>query len=98
MSVVPFRPARHLFTTEMHEPMSEGVAICFGCKNEWIAVTPLGTTRLVCPACLAEKGVFRYEHMPSAGELERVCNCGNKLFCLTTVGHLCPNCGAYQSY
>ncbi len=98
MSVVPFKTSRARFTVDMREPTSEGVAICFGCSQEWHAVAPVGTTRLACPHCYADKGVFRYEHMPSVGELERVCDCGNKLFCLTTSGHLCPNCGTYQSY
>lgn len=35
---------------------------------------------------------------PAHGTLFRRCNCGCELFFITPDGHLCPNCGIYQSY
>lgn len=79
-------------------PHLTGEAFCQQCSHEWIAVAPVGTVRLTCPSCRTEKGLYKYECGVPEGELVRGCNCGNQLFYLTPDGHLCPNCGTYQSY
>jgi len=90
-NVVQFRPAKD----ERH---ASGEAFCLQCRHEWVAVAPTGTVQLQCPQCLTMKGLFKYPCNLEAGAMIRVCNCGNDLFYLTTEGHLCPNCGTYQSY
>jgi len=75
-----------------------GEAFCIGCKHEWVAVATTGTTELECPNCKSMKGIYRFQFMPSEGQLVRECNCGNQLFYLTPDGHLCANCGLYQRY
>jgi len=79
-------------------PTAVGEAFCIGCDHVWTASAPVGTTQLECPNCKALKGHFRFEHAPAEGTLVRQCNCGNQLFYLTPEGHLCANCGVYQSY
>ena len=75
-----------------------GEAFCYFCKHEWVAVVPTGVTEFECPACETEKGRFKFPFYPKEGQMIRVCNCGNELFYLTPDGHLCVNCGIYQSY
>lgn len=75
-----------------------GQAFCMACQHEWEAVVPMGTTDLECPGCHTMKGRLRFEYYPPEGEKIRVCNCGNSYFYLTEVGHLCANCGIYQTY
>jgi hypothetical protein len=75
-----------------------GDAFCIACKHEWLAVAPTGTTQLECPECQTMKGRFKFEYAPSVGQMVRECNCGNQYFYLTPDGHLCANCGIYQSY
>lgn len=73
-----------------------GEAFCIACGHTWIGVAPTGTVHLECPGCGAHKGRWKFEFYPT--ELVRTCNCGNQLFYLTPEGHLCANCGMYQSY
>ena len=80
------------------EQHGQGEAFCLGCGHAWQAVAPTGTTRFECPECHAMKGLWRFEFAPTTGQMVRECNCGNQLFYLTTEGHLCANCGTYQSY
>lgn len=89
-NVVPFpeKPRQH----------GVGAAFCLGCGHEWTAVAPTGTTHLECPACHTEKGHWKFEFMPSVGQMVRTCDCGNQLFYLTPEGHMCANCGIYQEY
>lgn len=75
-----------------------GEAFCIACDHSWVAVAPTGTLALECPECGAMKGHWKFEFMPSVGQEVRECNCGNQLFYLTPVGHLCANCGIYQVY
>lgn len=92
MSVVPFaRPSQK----EQH---GHGAAFCIGCQHTWQAVAPTGTTVFECPACGSMKGKWAFEFYPSEGQKVRECDCGNQLFYLTPDGHLCANCGIYQSY
>jgi len=92
MSVTPFR------RKQIDDQHGQGLAFCIGCSHHWQAVAPTGTTQLECPSCHAMKGKWRFEFQPSAGQMVRECNCGNQLFYLTPDGHLCANCGIYQSY
>ena len=80
------------------EKHGAGEAFCLRCKHEWVGVAPIGADQLECPSCLTMKGVFRFPFEPKVGEVWRECGCGNHLFYLTPEGHLCPNCGIYQSY
>lgn len=90
--VIPFgEPA----TTEQH---GTGEAFCIGCDHTWTAVAPTGTTALECPNCGAHKGKWKFEFYPSETQKVRVCVCTNQLFYLTPDGHMCANCGTYQSY
>lgn len=75
-----------------------GEAFCFQCRHEWVAVAETGAVQLECPECHALKGLFKFPYNVSTGQLVRECACGNQLFYLTPEGHLCPNCGIYQSY
>lgn len=70
----------------------QGKARCLGCRHEWQAVVPVGTTQLDCPECGAWKGVLLGEYVP---ELAWECECGCSLFYLTQDGQMCPNCGLY---
>lgn len=79
-------------------PKSEGRAFCFRCRYEWDAIAGVGVVDLECPKCGTMKGRFRFECQPPEGRLVRVCACGNKYFYLTQEGHMCVNCGIYQSY
>ncbi len=83
---------------EPETPHGAGEAFCFQCKYEWTAVAPVGTTQLQCPECLTYKGLMKFPYAPPADKLRRQCNCGNQLFYLTLEGHMCCNCGVYQSY
>jgi hypothetical protein len=92
MTVIAFRKP------EPQQQHAAGEAFCICCGHTWIAVAPTGTTQLECPECHTMKGHWKFEFAPSPGELVRECNCGNQLFYLTPQGHLCANCGVYQSY
>lgn len=87
-----------IFIHKKTEQTASGEAFCINCKHEWIAVCPTGTVQLECPKCLTMKGLFKYPFSPQPGSLIRVCNCGNELFYITPEGHMCANCGIYQSY
>ncbi len=95
MTVVPFKRPDSVPATEQH---GAGEAFCVGCGHTWAAVAPTGTVNLQCPACQSEKGRWKFEFAPSPGQMVRECGCGNQLFYLTPDGHLCANCGIYQSY
>ena len=90
--VLPFRQP------EPEKQYGSGEAFCIGCNHEWVAVAETGTTQMECPVCHAHKGRYKFEFMPKEGSLVRECNCGNQLFYLTPDGHMCANCGTYQSY
>ena len=96
MSVVAF--SRKSAPDPEQDHHMHGDAFCMQCGHTWVAVAPVGATRLECPACHTEKGVMRFECAPVAGTEVRECNCGNQLFYLTRDGHMCANCGTYQLY
>lgn len=94
MTVVPFkRPEKP--PAEQH---GSGPAFCLSCDHTWEAVAPTGVEAFECPNCKRFSGHWRGEFTPAPGQLVRACNCGNQLFYLTPEGHLCANCGIYQSY
>ena len=79
-------------------PHLSGAAACMVCHHSWVAVAPIGTNELECPECHTMKGLFRFPFAPSEAQLVRECVCGNQLFYMTPEGHMCANCGTYQSY
>lgn len=83
---------------EPEVPHGTGEAFCLQCDHVWQAVAPVGTTQLECPECHTMKGLMKYPHAPAEGTLVRECRCGNQYFWITPEGHMCPNCGIYQSY
>ena len=85
-------------TSPANDQHGAGEAFCLGCGYVWAAVAPTGTLAFECPACHAIKGKWKFEFFPAEGQMVRGCNCGNQLFYLTPDGHLCANCGIYQSY
>lgn len=88
--VVELRPAK--------DPHACAEAFCLQCGHTWIGVAPAGTVQLECPECHTMKGLFKFPFNFEVGALVRECNCGNQLFYLSPEGHLCANCGIYQSY
>ena len=78
--------------------IASGEAFCLQCNYEWIAILNTGITQLQCPECKTMKGLLKFPFHVSKDELYRECNCGNYLFYITPEGHLCPNCGNYQTY
>lgn len=40
------------------EPHLSGAAVCLACKHEWVAVAPVGTVWMECPACSIERGRY----------------------------------------
>lgn len=83
---------------EPAEQTAQGEAFCIQCDHRWQAVAPTGVVDLECPNCKTMKGHFTYLCMPEEGTEVRECDCGNQFFILTRIGHMCPNCGIYQSY
>jgi hypothetical protein len=83
---------------EVDTQTASGEAFCIGCGEEWIAIAETGTLQLECPVCKTMKGKFRFEFCVAEGELVRECNCKNRLFYLTPLGHMCANCGICQEY
>lgn len=87
--IVPFKTpnSRHI----------SGMAMCLGCKHEWLAVVPVGTTELECPACTTHKGMFKYPYAPASDQEAFCCvGCGGMLFYFMKNAKLfCPTCGHY---
>lgn len=75
---------------------ASGMAVCMSCKHEEVSVAPIGAIDLECSACGSMKSRWKYEFRPDVPV--STCKCGNQLFYMTSKGHLCPNCGTYQSY
>jgi Zn finger protein HypA/HybF involved in hydrogenase expression len=79
---------------EDRRPHLGGPARCLECRHEWIAVAPIGTTVLECPACHADKGA-RLAMIEHDGP-HWTCVCGNALFFVMPERIYCPNCGLEQ--
>jgi hypothetical protein len=75
-----------------------GEAFCFACNHAWAAVAHTGTTELACPECARMTGRWKFGFYPSPGQSVMTCPCSNQLYYLTPEGHMCANCGIYQSY
>lgn len=75
-----------------------GEAFCISCDHKWAAVAPTGSLFFECPGCRRFTGRWKFTFGVPSGLQVRGCNCGNQLFYLTPEGHLCANCGIYQSY
>ena len=85
---------------EQKDPHMTGEARCLTCKHEWVAVSPIGTTWLECPFCMALSGRY-INHVERAvtegGQVEHwTCPCGNDLFYISREYIYCPVCGATQ--
>lgn len=77
-------------------PHLSGPARCLDCKHEWVAVAPVGTWCMTCPACGADKGA-RFSMIGATDNVVFVCNCGNQFFLLLPDGRsLCPHCGTHH--
>lgn len=80
---------------DKQEPHLSGEAFCGGCSHKWVAVAPVGTTHLDCPACGRLWGAFKNVVEP---EVAWTCiNCGEQLFFLTQSGAMCRRCGIVSS-
>ena len=78
---------------EEREPHLTGAARCVACRHEWVAVAPVGTHTLECPACASTKGYFVNEVM--RGNDRFVCHCECDVFRISpAVGPYCVNCAA----
>lgn len=76
-------------------PHTSGEAFCMTCDHNWVAVAPVGTVDLECPACHSMKGKFKFHHLRVEDD-HWTCNCGNQFFHVTKKGTYCPNCGEWQ--
>lgn len=73
-----------------HRPHISGDAIC-RCGHTWVAVAPVGTIDLECPACRTLRGLFTYPI--GLDEPVLVCDCGAYLFYITEDGtSVCREC------
>jgi hypothetical protein len=90
------------FSTEPADggPHVTGEVRCTACGNEWVAVAPVGTTWLECPACGTMRALFRYKMFPAAenGSKVWVCVCGEAAFYITPDGTYCYACGSRQEF
>lgn len=80
----------------------EGPAVCLGCRHEWVAVAPEGTSsNLRCPSCDLPKGTAKFPFGASTGDTVLVCHCGSEA--LTAYQHggrlyvRCMACGTDQT-
>lgn len=75
------------------KPHREGLTKCLSCKHEWVAVAPVGTKWLDCPACSKQFG--HAVGLVAREGLHWQCKCGCQLFCINTTGPYCIECGEY---
>lgn len=81
---------------EEREPHLSGKARCYDCGHNWVAVAPVGETRLECPDCHGGRG-FWIEKALRGGPHWR-CACGSEHFCVTPDFIYCPCCGKKQQF
>ena len=91
MSVVEFK------RPEKSEPHMSGEAVCAACKNEWVAVAPVGVPLFECPACGTMRGRMKYSVVPASGVVWK-CDCECDVFRITTKSALCINCGIQRDF
>lgn len=80
--------------TEQH---LSGKARCCSCKHDWMAVSPVGTDWLECPACYLMKGRYMHPALPDADNIWQ-CACGCDVFHITRLAAYCINCGTEQRF
>lgn len=93
MSVVDLAEARLARGDHLAGPVR-----CLGCRHEWTAVAPIGTTQLECPECGCERGVWIFPFGVEVGKPRWVCNCGNEHFFLTERHAICAGCGIVSDW
>lgn len=71
-------------------------AVCLQCGKSWIAVAPVNTQQLECPACHNFTGIF--EQHKSDVDLIYTCTCGSEVWYVAPEGVTCPNCGYFDPY
>lgn len=76
-------------------PHLSGKARCLACRNEWVAVTPVGTWTLLCPSCGCD-GHMIGEVVTDGDQWK--CACGWLHFRIDKLGAYCPNCGVRQAW
>ncbi|MGH8446879.1 MAG: hypothetical protein ACREVL_16525 [Solimonas sp.] len=77
-----------------HDPHLSGPARCMQCSHQWVAVAPVGTVWLECPACHCVKGVFEGAVGPGQDDAQWRCACGGYLFYISKAhGVCCCQCG-----
>lgn len=99
--IIDLSAARAAREREEHEgsgPHWSGNVRCIGCWHEWVAVAPVGSYWLECPACGFEKGAPVYAMSAELGTMVLTCDCGCEAMMiyrgddrLTRV--LCMRCG-----
>lgn len=80
---------------DSRRPHQSGEARCTDCRHDWIAVAPVGTDWLDCPACGLSKGRFR--HPSLRGSALFTCHCGCDVFHLAPAGPYCVNCSDWAN-
>lgn len=80
------------------EPHLSGEALCTSCRHAWVAVSPVGTDWLECPACGLFKGRYIHPAIPKSGEEIWECACGCDVFRITPKEAFCISCGLRQKF
>lgn len=83
---------------EQTEKTLAGSARCLVYHHEWVAVAPVGTLWLDCPACGSGKGFMKYPCGPSAEKDIWHCGCGSDTFYITREEISCCVCGSAQLF
>lgn len=64
---------------EARQPHWTGTAYCVGCRNEWVAVAPMGVMWVDCPACGLPKGTPKHPFGADVGDRVLTCDiCGSE--------------------
>lgn len=90
------RDAEAAAAAEAANPHIQGPAVCLACKHEWRSVSPVGVSKLECPACGTERGVYATPIEQEGSHW--TCKCGNHYFAISRGGIYCPCCGAEQVF
>ena len=72
-------------------PHMHGTGKCLSCKHEWVAVIPIGTVWMECPACGLQMG--RLMQSVHRDGMHWHCICGNDLFKIRPDVIYCACCG-----
>lgn len=75
-------------------PHLSGEAQCLECQHRWVAVAPIGTVQLECPACRSARGIWRYPVGLEPPQVRFICNqCDNDIFQVQPDAYFCIRCG-----